>query len=245
MASLPNPDGLTVRARRDDGTNGRAPTRRRPASRAAPGSPAAGPRAGARPPPALPRRRARRGGGRQDGARRALGRRTAAGDLRADAGRRTGRERCFCGYHRSAPAAADARRLVLGPRRRRGRDAADGRQRRGRLPCSRWPTASPSRGRRWPPAASTGAKGPWSSSGRTATAKRDATRTPWRGATPPCSCATGAGVDRASRARLLDALGVKDSTSYRPRTRGFRERGAPTPHERFLHGGRGVPCSIW
>ena len=48
-----------------------------------------------------------------------------------------------------------------------------------------------------------------------------------------CSCATGAGVDRA-RARLLDALGVKDSTSSSEDAWLLRERRVDA-YERFLH----------
>ncbi len=48
-----------------------------------------------------------------------------------------------------------------------------------------------------------------------------------------CSCATGAGVDRA-RARLLDALGVKDSTSSSEDAWLLRERRVDA-YERFLN----------
>ena len=48
-----------------------------------------------------------------------------------------------------------------------------------------------------------------------------------------CSCATGAGVDRA-RARLLDALGVKDSTSSSEDAWLLRERRADA-YERFMN----------
>ena len=196
VASLPNLNGLTVRARMT-AMDGAA---RRPRPRAAPGAP---PRA---PVPAPPRPSttaspcsARRG--RQDGARRALGRRRR----RRPTCRRwaSHRQRAMSSWLRRA---SGSWRLLTGagPRRRRGRDAAYGRQRRGRRVFSLADGKSPTQAA---VAAVAASERPWSSSGRTATASG---ATPTRGAARRRPLLLRDGRRRRPGPRGLWTAGVKD-----------------------------------